>query len=48
MIGDDIHVTVLASKGNQIRVGIGAPRDVTVHRQEVYDRIKEAEDNRDA
>lgn len=36
MIGDDVVVTVLASKGNQIRIGIEAPREVEVHREEVY------------
>lgn len=40
-IGDDIKVTVLDSKGKQIRLGIEAPRDVEVHREEVYRRIQE-------
>ena len=39
MVGDDVSVTVLAIKGGQIRIGINAPRDVGVHRQEVYEKI---------
>ena len=40
VIGEDISVTVLGVKGNQIRLGINAPKDVAVHRQEIYDRIQ--------
>ncbi len=38
-IGDEIALTVLAIKGNQIRLGVEAPREVEVHRQEIYERI---------
>jgi carbon storage regulator len=39
MIGDDIAVTVLGVKGNQVRIGVKAPKDVAVHREEIFEKI---------
>jgi carbon storage regulator len=39
-IGDNVTITVLGVKGNQVRIGVDAPRDVAVHREEIFERIK--------
>ena len=47
MIGNEVTVTVLGVKGNQVRIGVNAPKDVAVHREEIYERIR-LEDNPDS
>ena len=44
MIGDNVTVTVLRVKGNQVRLGVNAPKDVSVHREEIFERIQNETD----
>lgn len=44
MVGDEVTVTVLGVKGNQVRLGVNAPKDVSVHREEIYNRIQKEKD----
>jgi carbon storage regulator len=44
VIGDDIMVTVLGVKGTQVRIGVDAPDDVAIHREEIYDRVQVEEE----
>ncbi|CDG00226.1 carbon storage regulator CsrA [Avibacterium paragallinarum] len=44
LIGDEISITILSVRGNQLKVGVNAPKEVSVYREEIYQRIREAKD----
>jgi carbon storage regulator len=46
MVGTEVTVTVVAVKGNQVRIGINAPKDVAVHREEIYERVQAEKESR--
>lgn len=43
LVSDDVEITVLSVRGNQVKLGVNAPKEISVHRQEIYERIKAAE-----
>lgn len=44
LVGDDVEITVLSIRGNQVKLGVNAPKEISVHRQEIYDKIKASEE----
>ena len=48
MVGDEVTVTVLSTKGNQVRLGVNAPKHIKVHREEIYERIQSEKEQKTA
>lgn len=46
LIGEDISISVLSVRGNQVKIGVKAPKDVSVHREEIYQRLKDADEKK--
>lgn len=44
LVGDDVEITVLSIRGKQVKLGVNAPKEISVHRQEIYDKIKASEE----
>ena len=46
LVGDDVEITVLSVRGSQVKLGVNAPKDIAVHRQEIYQKIKDTEEQK--
>ncbi|QHB17911.1 carbon storage regulator CsrA [Mannheimia pernigra] len=46
LVGDDVEITVLSIRGSQVKLGVNAPKEIPVHRQEIYERIKASKEDK--